>query len=179
MSTRRPLSPRAPRRILPMAPVAALLLAGLAGSCKRPVPEPPAIRLVDLFDRQKVAAPRPVPPPAAPMSACWQAGPGVAGLAVRDGRLAGRSTTDFPVLHCERTAGLDLDDVLHAVEIRLRASAGANLAVQIARPGPLDLAQAVEAGRGFPWRITTPIVAGPEAHTYVLSAAGNPFPTSA
>src|SRR5436305_6172731 len=175
MSTRRPSSPRA-RQLLP---VAALLLAGLAGSCNRPAPEPPAIRRVDLFDRQKVAAPRPVPPPAAPMSACWQAGPGVADLAVRDGHLAGRSTTDFPVLHCERTAGLDLDDVLHSVEIRLRASAGANLAVQIARPGTLDLAQAVEAGRGFPWRITTPIVAGPEAHTYVLSAAGNPFPISA
>jgi arylsulfatase A-like enzyme len=197
MSTKRPSSLPA-RRLLPMA---ALLLAG---GCRRPAPEPLALRLVDLFDRQKVAAVRPVTPPAAPMSEWrfagtqtgpagptgpaggapdptlgWQAGPGVAGLAVRDGRLTGRSTSDFPVLHCERTAGLDLDDVLHAVEIRLRASAGTNLSVQIARPGPLDLAKAVATGRSFPWRITTPIVAGPEAHTYVLSAASNPFPISA
>ena len=43
-------------------------------------------------------------------------------LTIRDGRLTGRSTTDFPVVHFERTTGFDNPDLVHAVEIRMRAS---------------------------------------------------------
>ncbi len=32
-------------------------------------------------------------------------------LAVRDGRLAGRATGDFPLVHVERISGLDDDDL--------------------------------------------------------------------
>src|SRR5262245_28004374 len=40
----------------------------------------------------------PVPPPAAlAATRGWEAGPGVEGLAVKEGRLTGRSTTAFPV----------------------------------------------------------------------------------
>ena len=139
---------------------------------------PNAIRLVDLFDPNQVAgaaAPASVPTrtewrfdgsPAASVPAKltathgWQAGPGVAGLAVQSGQLSGRSTTDVPLIHLERTTGLDAPDMLHSVEIRMRASGGANLAIQDERGrhveprrpardgGPGNLAPAVAASGG-------------------------------
>lgn len=184
------------RRTLIFPCVGLLALALLAGAsgCGRPdADDPPVVRLTDLFAGRKPAAPEPGPRPAAaknewrfatvPAAAAprlgWQAGPGVADLEVRDGRLSGRSTSDFPVLHLERTDGLDAQDVLHSVEVRLRASAGSNLAVQLNGAEAVDLAQAVEQARMIPWRLTTPIVAGDNVQTYVLSAASNPFPIPA
>jgi arylsulfatase A-like enzyme len=123
-------------------------------------------------------APSPPPPPApparpspAPFAATrgWEAGPGVTGLAIRDGVLVGRTTSDFPILHLERTSGLDNADQLHAVEIRMRASKGGNLAVQT-RPSPtLDLKRELGLAQGLPWIITTPIVAGDQAQTYTIT----------
>jgi arylsulfatase A-like enzyme len=174
-----------------------LLCAGLAAGCHRPpaVPAHP-VRLIDLLAKEPVAAAAAGSRrPAAPMAAWsfaglpdgtgtastlgWQAGPSVSGLAVRNGRLAGRAVDDFPVLHFERTAGLDDHDVLHSVEIRLRASAGANVAVSFVPAETVDLAAAAASGHRFPWRIASPLVAGGDVRTYVLSAAGSPFPTSA
>src|SRR5262249_10306187 len=59
----------------------------------------------------------------APAKDKWDSGPGVTGLAVRDGRLTGRTTSAFPVLHVQRTSGLDNLDVVHAIELRMRVSA--------------------------------------------------------
>ena len=69
----------------------------------------------------------------------WKAGPGVAGLSVGDGFLKARSTTEIPILHVERTSGLENPDVLHSVEVRMRASEGANLAVMFSNSEELDL----------------------------------------
>jgi arylsulfatase A-like enzyme len=125
--------------------------------------------------------PAPSPPPApappakpspAPFPATrgWEAGPGVTGLAIRDGALVGRTTSDFPIIHLERTGGLDNADQLHAVEIRMRASKGANLAVQM-RPSPtVDLKRELALARAsLPWTVTTPIVAGDKAQTYTIT----------
>lgn len=168
--------------------LAAALLTGCGGP---PAGEPSAVRLVDLFSLQKPAAPAPAAPPSSPMSEwrfassqtpaeapAWEAGPGVADLEVRAGRLTGRSTDDFPLLHVERAAGLDSGDVLHSIEIRMRASAGSNLSAQFMGAEQIDLGQAVEQGRMVAWRVATPIVAG-DLRTYILSAASNPFPIPA
>jgi len=116
------------------------------------------------------------PPPSAPTTAFaatrgWEAGPGVDGLAVREGRLSGRTTSAFPILHVERTAGLDNPDQLFAVEIRLRASAGTNLAL-VTRPSPtVDLKQEQAQADALPWTTTTPIIAGEELQTYTITPA--------
>ena len=60
----------------------------------------------------------------------WEPGPGVAGLAVKDGQLTGRVTSDGALIHLERTSGLDVPDTLHAIEVRMRASDGANVSIQ-------------------------------------------------
>ena len=166
-----------------------LVFALAACACSRPAPAPNAIRLVDAFDPKlvegspaKAAAatvrrtewrfdgPAPSPAPSAfPATRGFEAGPGVSGLAVRDGTLIGHTTAAFPVIHLERTTGLENADQLQAVEIRLRASKGANLSMQT-RPAPtVDLKHEIElAQTALPWTITTPIMAGDKAQTYTI-----------
>jgi arylsulfatase A-like enzyme len=104
-----------------------------------------------------------------PATRGWEAGPGVSSLAVRDGLLVGRTTANLPILHVERTSGLDNADQLHAVEVRLRASKGANLYVAT-RPGPtVDLKTELGQVQSIPWVITSPIVAGDQMQTYTLT----------
>lgn len=166
----------------------ALVLAGtIAPACGREAPRPASVRLADAFDAKQVegtstqsatpirrtewrfdAAP-PSPAPAAfPATRGFEGGPGVSALAVRDGLLVGRTTTDFPVLHVERT-GPDNADQLHAIEVRLRASAGANLSIA-SRPAPtIDLAQELAIAQRIPWIVNTPIVAGEAMTTYTIT----------
>jgi len=83
-------------------------------SCRAAVHEPTpvqVVRLVDLFPSAVVeggvGAPSEIPPTEWRFNAGgdlgWKAGVGVTGLQVREGRLAGTTTTDFPILHVERT----------------------------------------------------------------------------
>src|SRR5438128_417606 len=146
--------------------IAATLTSACSRSAAAP-DGPKSVRLVDAFDHKLVEgspstpatpAPRtewrfdgaPSRPPAAPSGAGpapsprpfaatrgWEAGPGVSGLAIRNGLLVGRTTNDFPILRIERTTGLENPDQLQAVEIRMRASGGANVsAVTRATPPP-------------------------------------------
>src|SRR6185503_16410634 len=102
-------------------------------------PPAPARRTEWRFDGAAPPAANPVPPagpagaspapPAFPATRGWEAGPGVEGLAVKDGMLTGRSTTAYPILHVERTTGLENPDQLQAIEVRLRASAGTNVSL--------------------------------------------------
>ena len=97
----------------------------------------------------------------------FEAGPGVAELSVKDGRLVGRSTTSFPLVHVERRVTED-SDLLHEVEVRLRVSAGANLAVAFRGTEKLDLGKLVDEAKDFPWRRSSPILPGDAFHTYTL-----------
>jgi arylsulfatase A-like enzyme len=176
--------------VLRSAPAIVLALAA-ASACGRssPATEPvAAIRLVDLFGKQTLqgtapaaatdlpktewrfdgAAPVPAPAEFAATRGV-QGSPGVAGLSVRDGRLVGRTTTDFPLLRISRTRDLDSRDQFHAIEIRLRASAGSNLLVAFRGPERLDMATMHRQLAG-PGNLTTPIVAGSELQTYTLTS---------
>jgi arylsulfatase A-like enzyme len=148
-------------------------VSGSAAKASRPLP-----RTEWRFDGTPPSPPAPPPPGPdakppgpAPFAATrgWEAGPGVEGLAIKDGRLTGRSTTDFPVLHLERTAGLENPDQLQAVEVRLRASGGANLSVVTRAAPTVELAQEPQLARQVPWTIATPLLPGDEVHTYTIS----------
>jgi arylsulfatase A-like enzyme len=163
-----------------------ILVLFVLEACSRPT-APPSVRLVDLFDVATVegaAADEPEIPrtewrfdlsvPSAGPDQGWKAGPGVTGLGVQEGRLTGRTTTATPIVHIKRTTGFQEFDLLHAVEIRMRASAGANLAVIFRHGGELDINEARESLQLFPWG-KTPIVAGEEVLTYTLTG---PFPAA-
>jgi arylsulfatase A-like enzyme len=99
----------------------------------------------------------------------FEAGPGIAGLAVRDGLLVGRTTTDLPILRVERTSGLDNADQLQAVEVRMRASKGTNMYVLTRPSATVDFKTEVAQATQLPWLITSPIVAGEQMQTYTIT----------
>ena len=169
-----------------------------------------AIRLVDTFRPQMVkgtpasvaqakpvafwdfAKPSPEMTKEAPETAGWKAGIGVSGLALRNGRLVGHSTEDFPIIYF--SPKIDSDDLVYSVEIRMRASKGANLSVSGgagpgrprttkgpngAKPGAgqddsPDFKQIVGMGKQLAWPDTTPIIAGDSFQTYTIQVERAP-----
>jgi arylsulfatase A-like enzyme len=89
----------------------------------------------------------------------WKAGPGVTGLRIVDGRLTGRSTTDYPVIYAASPA-LDANDVLHSLDLRIRVSDGANMSANGMRTANLNLDQAIQGAKAFPWPLSSPLRAG-------------------
>jgi arylsulfatase A-like enzyme len=156
-----------------------------AASCRRP--EPPAattIRLVDLYrpaaGAQQAAAPARSAArtewrfdgaaPRLEKNAAtwgWAAFDGVSGLAVRNGRLVGRATTAMPMLHLVRSPGFEEREAIHSVEVRLKVSAGATMAVELDRAKEIDRDQILDGARNFGWDFTGPITPG-EAQTRTL-----------
>src|SRR5262245_52202622 len=126
----------------------------LASACQKATPKAHGpIRLVDLYkpDPQPSGAAGPAKeptgtawsfvaaPPAAPAAGQpakpappFEAGPGVLDLSVKGGHLVGRTTAALPIVDLRRPRSEDRD-VLHEVQIRMRASAGTSVSV-ILRP---------------------------------------------
>ena len=147
-------------------------------------PEPVSVRLVDLFQPDAVTGSPTIDPPSRTE---WrfdgalsnegdfadtggvEAGPGVDGLAIRDGRLVGLTTGDFPLLRVERVGDLDAQDQVHAIEVRLRVSDGSNLQVAFSADETVAFPALRGAMQGSPFSISTPIVAGDDLQTYTLT----------
>ena len=155
----------------------------LAVSCHRAEPPaPPTLRLADLH---QTAATRPAArasivartewrfdgtPPHLEKDAAtwgWTAFNGVSGLAVRNGRLVGRATSALPILRLIRPSGFEERDVLHAVEVRLRVTAGKELALMLDGSPELARDKALDYARHFTWTFTAPVGAG-EMQTHTL-----------
>jgi arylsulfatase A-like enzyme len=169
----------------------ALPALALVSGCSRgsePAAAAKPVRLVDVFKPEMVqnagpvatesaaiaewrfAGPPPAPPPKEHAATRGWNSVDVSGLAIRDNRLVGRTTTDFPIIRASRTAQADNADQLHAVEVRLRVSAGTNMSVTTQSAGPVDFARVQENARRLPWVSTTPVVAGNEFQTYLLTS---------
>jgi arylsulfatase A-like enzyme len=147
---------------------------------------PVAIRLIDLFDAKRVegsvkpaATPRPTiwrfdgaPPSPAPARFAgtrgWEPGPGISGLTVKDGQLVGRATGGTALIHFDRTSVVDVPDTLHAIEVRMRASQGANLSIQTSAAPTVNLINMAAAAARAPWPLRSPIQAGETFQTYEL-----------
>jgi arylsulfatase A-like enzyme len=158
----------------------------LSAACSRS-PETAAIHLVDVFQDEMVegrAAASPEPQLRTEWSFKEVSGgdaftvfEGASGLAVRDGLLVGRATTDVPILQVERTTALNSRDQLHSIEIRMRASGGSNLGVFPMGGETLNREQALGMLHAFDWEITTPLISGDEMRTYTLRGP-RPVPAS-
>lgn len=112
-----------------------------------------------------------------PANLGWMVGDGVTGLSVHQGRLKGKTRTDFPVIYVKRTSRLDEDDLLHSVEVRMKASDGTSLRMSGAGPDPPNFEEIIAAARGIPWLDTTPILPGDNFQTYTIPVA-RPAPAS-
>jgi arylsulfatase A-like enzyme len=156
-----------------------VLVCLVACRAQRTAPLGP-VRLVDAY-RTEVVQDR-VPPDAPRARTEWRfdgpagqdatrgftAGTGIASLSVRDGHLTGRTVTDFPILRVERRTDAEDRDVVHEIQVRLRVSAGRNLAVAWRGADTLDFPEIAQRGRVMPWRTTTPLVPGTEVRTYTV-----------
>lgn len=152
-----------------------LVSIAAVSACGSPPPGTHPLRLVDVFSEASVdgtpAVDAEIPRTEWRFEAgalTWSAGPGVEGLAVRDGLLAGHASTDVPIVHVERKSGLDDRDSLHAVEIRMRATAGANLNVMFSGDDAVDFEQATANARALAWPLTSPILPSDELRTYTV-----------
>lgn len=157
--------------------IGAVVVAALAAYLSRSRSDddgPTAIRLVDAFKADMVSGgakdARQLPRTEFKAEQ-WHAGPGVAGLTVRDGRLVGQTTSDFPVLHLTRTSGFDTSDLMHAIEVRMKVSAGGNVSAQTARAEKLDVPRQVDMAKGIGggFLARAPLTPGGEMQTYTLT----------
>lgn len=99
----------------------------------------------------------------------WEAGPGISELRIDQGKLVGQTTQELPVLHFERTSGLQNEDPLHSIEVRLRVSKGSNLRVDFASGEEFNAEQVIDNMRDFPTTVnSTPVIAGEQFHSYIL-----------
>ena len=166
------------------------LTAAGGAACGGRQAEPPATqRLVDLYAPELVSGQASVSTPlprtewtfgtaraatSGSGAVSWRALHDVADLAERGATLAGRSTGDFPIFEIERRDGLENGDLLHAVEIRARASAGLNMSVAWSGDEKLNLDPILERARAFPWANKTPIVSGDQMRIYVIRPPRRP-----
>ena len=167
-----------------------VLLVGVLASlsaCAGGDDAPSTLRLVDMFQTATLEDSASAPTVAAsrtewtfdePGGSQWEAGPGVTSLAAGDGRLRGRTTKDFPIVHVERKTGLDSVDVLHSVEVRARASKGTNLSMTVIGTEEIDFDGIIGRSAVIPWPLRTPIVGGNELQTYTMTTGTAAFRTS-
>ncbi len=161
--------------------------ASLLVGCSEPPAEiPVSQRLVDVFDVAMVTdspspeagVPEPtvfrfdeqVPEPLSAHSATggWEAVQGVSGLSVTDGLLRGTTTSGFSLLRLERTEGLDQEDPLYEVEVRMRASAGGEIQMHFYGAEPKDIDRGLLSGAELPLPITTALEPSDEIETFRL-----------
>jgi hypothetical protein len=167
-------------RLLPL-----LIAAAACARAPQPAAKPVALRLVDLYRKESVqgrveSPPQPrtewrfdgAPPEdsraAEAATRGWEAGSGVSGLAVRDGRLVGHTTTGFPLLHLEWPAAVGNLDSIDSLEVRLGVSAGKTLGIDARGGEKVDLGKVVEQAKDWPWDMTTPLTPGAEPRTLTL-----------
>jgi arylsulfatase A-like enzyme len=105
----------------------------------------------------------------------FEAGPGVADLALRDGRLVGRTTAAEPVLRIESPGAAPPADFVHAVEVRMRVSAGQNVRIELRGAEHADFAALAGKPQVF-WSVSSPLVPGEELRTYSLRGT-SPVPS--
>jgi arylsulfatase A-like enzyme len=162
----------------------AVLCCGLACGHPRPGPAPAAVRLVDLYRPASIAGRVTSPAPArtewrfdgaaasvapgGPAATRGWTAAGVAGLAIRDGRLTGRASTDFPLLHVEWPGAVGNLDSVDQIEVRLRVSGGDTLGVDASGRDAFDFAAVLEDARLFPWLNHSPLTADGQPHTVTV-----------
>jgi arylsulfatase A-like enzyme len=152
-----------------------LVLIGISSACGRAASEPAntTIRLVGLFKPEAVSGAA-----AAAMKLKrteWRFdkttpdAANIAAAAIRGSRFAGRAASEFPIFRVERTSDPDNRDQVHAIEIRMQVSAGANVSLQPQPPGPVDFVDLARRAASVPWNISSPLLPGTEMQTYTLT----------
>ena len=179
----------------PKLAVVVLVACAAATACTAP-PEPTAISLIQRFEEATVHnafTPEPRPPAVewnfdgsstveAPSglaaTAGWKALHGVEGLRVRDGHLTGRATS-VPILIAAAPEDLDPGDLLHAIEVRMRVSAGTRLGVSFDDDEEFESDIYIKGAKESALSdLNTELTPGEKLRTYTLTGADSSFSPS-
>lgn len=179
--------------LLPTAFLSALVIASC---CEKVETDPTVVRLVDLFGSAdaEVSVEGTAASPAIPETTRWtftdetddpeardpqwSAAHEVEDLELRDGNLVGRTTGSRPIVRFQRKSGLDRADVVHEVQVRMRATKGSTLGVILSEDDGMPMDQAVKMLDAFPFSLETPLLADGQMRTYTLSTEAQPFTPS-
>ncbi len=165
-------------RVLFLAALAVVLACSPGPRPDESVSSP--VRLADLFTPEMLVDPVEVVEPArsewVPSNLAegwtWSAPLGVAGTVAGTGGLTGTVETPRPVVAFEAPAALGDGDRLHAIEVRMKVSAGETLRLTaLGEQGPPSQAFAAPEGEGPPLALSTPLLPGESATTYRLDMA--------
>ena len=150
-------------------------------------PEPTFLSLTDRFASARVE--NPVPPTPvdtqpqwtftdAAADHGWQPLHGVSDLAMHDARLTGR-TTELPILVVPAPPDLDPGGSLHAIELRIRVSAGEQIGIDFDTEDELNPDMLIGKAResDLP-TLSKDLIAGDEIQTYTLTMADSKFESS-
>ena len=102
---------------------------------------------------------------------------GIEGLSVRDGRLIGRAG-EMPILHVETPEDLRMDDLLYAIEIRMRVSGGTDVSVAFNGAEELNREAVVGQFMGLGGDLFSPLRPGDDFQTYTLTGENSRFAPS-
>lgn len=147
------------------------------------------VRLVDAFDEAIVTNQPTAVAPLEPI--VWKGDAlgevkalhGVAALSLAGESLEGEATDSIPLLEIPFPGASEGNDLIHAVEVRMRASGGANLGVVFSGDEPTEesvaglIAQTRESEK-LAWEFRSPVVPGDSFRTYTLTKATAVFVTS-
>lgn len=163
------------RRVL----IPVVVMATSLGGCRELPEGPRAVRLIDHFASAVIAGTVAVESPPsrsewtfggdAEGTLSWKKGLGIASLAVRDGRLAGKTSAEFSVIDLEPIPTWGDHDVLHSVAVRMTLGSSATLAVSFDGDEEVDFEKVAGQAKALPWSLRSPVVMGDDLRTYTLS----------
>jgi arylsulfatase A-like enzyme len=101
----------------------------------------------------------------------WKAGPGVSGLKIVEGRLTGRTTTDFPIIHAAVPQNIDGEDDFYSVDVRIRSSAAGEVAVIRSTSDELDFKRIIEQNTTSPPQLSAKVPGGAAFQTLAITSS--------
>lgn len=98
----------------------------------------------------------------------WEAVNGIADLRIENGLLKGRTTNDTPIIHLERTSGLENNDLFNSLEVRIRVSAGKKISFSMSNAEKFDSKEMLQYKKDFPWASKN-LASGEHLQTCILT----------
>ncbi len=167
-----------PKPLLGFLTLAALLALTTCRSNEKPVEN--SLRLVHLYKPENVLGQVPVQK-ANPLewrfdhvdkdsgkTGGWEAVNGIADLRIENGLLKGRSTNDSPIIHLERTSGLENNDLFNSLEVRIRVSDGKKISFSMSNAEKFNSKEMLQYKKDFPWASKN-LASGEHLQTCILT----------
>ncbi len=98
----------------------------------------------------------------------WEAVNGIADLRIENGLLKGRTTNDTPIIHFQRTSGLEDNDLFNSLEVRIRVSDGKKLSFAMSSAEKFDSKEMLQYKKDFPW-VSKNLASGEHLQTCILT----------